>query len=51
MFEAASREYKKGDCRKALESFDLFLKRYPSSPLAADVSLYKADCYMKLSGQ
>lgn len=51
LFEAASREYKRGDCRKALESFDQFLNRYPSSILAADVSLYRADCYMKLSGQ
>ena len=50
-FEAASRAYKTGDCKSALERFDQFLNRYPSSPLAADVSLYKADCYMKLSGQ
>ena len=51
LFEAASRAYKTGDCKSALERFDRFLDRYPSSPLAADVSLYKADCYMKLSGQ
>jgi hypothetical protein len=51
LFEAASRAYKTGDCKEALERFDRFLNRYPSSPLAADVSLYKADCYMKLSGQ
>jgi hypothetical protein len=51
LFEAASRAYKTGDCRLALERFDQFLNRYPSSPLAADVSLYKADCYMKLSEQ
>lgn len=51
LFEAASRAYKTGDCKAALVQFDRFLDRYPTSPLAADVSLYKADCYMKLSEQ
>ncbi len=51
LFEAASRAYKMGDCKEALPRFDRFLDRYPSSPLAADVALYQADCYMKLSGQ
>lgn len=51
LFEAASRAYKSGDCRAALEQFDRFLNRFPASPVAADISLYKADCYMKLSGQ
>lgn len=41
-----SREYD-----KALSLFDRFLERYPSSSMAADASLYKAECLLKLSAQ
>jgi TolA-binding protein len=36
---------------KALTLFSRFLERYPSSSMAADASLYKAECLLKLSGQ
>jgi TolA-binding protein len=51
LFEQASRAYRSGDCRSAIESFERILSEYSSSPLAADASLYKADCLLKLSGQ
>jgi LysM repeat protein len=51
LFERAVQAYRKDDCRIALELFDRFLVEQPSSPLAADASLYKAECYLKLSSQ
>ena len=51
LFEQAIKAYRQDDCRKALELFDRFLASYPTLPQAADASLYKADCYLKLSAQ
>jgi TolA-binding protein len=51
LFERAMKAYRQDDCRAALELFDRFLADYPASLLAADASLYKAECYLKLSGQ
>lgn len=51
LFERAVRSYRQEDCRMALELFDRFLSDNPNSPLAADASLYKAECYLKLSSQ
>jgi LysM repeat protein len=51
LFEQAIKAYRHEDCRAALELFDRFLHENPASPQAADASLYKADCYMKLSAQ
>jgi TolA-binding protein len=51
LFERAITAYRKDDCRTALELFDRFLSAHPSSPLAADATLYKAECYLKQSGQ
>jgi len=51
LFEQAVKAYRRDDCRAALESFDRFLAKNKSSPLAADASLYKADCYLRLSNQ
>ena len=51
LFESATRSYRQDDCRVALELFERFLSDNPTSPLAADASLYKAECYLKLSGQ
>jgi len=51
LFEKAVRAYKQDDCRAALDLFDRFLAENPSSPMAADASLYKAECYLKLSSQ
>lgn len=51
LFEQAMKAFRQEDCRKALDLFDRFLAENASSPQAADASLYKADCYMKLSTQ
>lgn len=51
LFEKAVKAYRQGDCRTALDLLDRFLAENPASPQAADASLYKADCYLKLSSQ
>ena len=51
LFERAVKAYRQDDCRSALELFDKFLAENQASPLAADASLYKAECYLKLSAQ
>jgi len=51
LFENAVKTYKQNDYRAALELFDKFLTENPNSPIAADASLYKAECYLKLSTQ
>ena len=51
LFERAIKAYRQDDYRTALELFDRFLADYPSSALAADASLYKAECYLKQSNQ
>lgn len=51
LFEKAVKAYKQDDCRAALELFDRYLTDNPASPMAADASLYKAECYLKLSAQ
>lgn len=51
LFGSAVAAYKQGDCRTAVELFDRFLGRTPGSPLAADALLYRADCFLKLSGE
>lgn len=48
-YQRAVTIYKKGEYREALDAFDAFLTRYPDSPFAPDATLYRADCYMKLS--
>ena len=50
-FEQAMKAYRKDEYRTALRLFDRFLAEHPSSPLAADASLYKAECYLKQSNQ
>lgn len=49
LFESAVKAYHRDDCRGALELFERYLAKNPGSPLAADASLYKAECYLKLS--
>jgi TolA-binding protein len=51
LFAQAVKSYRADDFRSALELFDRFLTANPGSPLAADASLYKAECYLKLSNQ
>lgn len=49
LFEQAIAAYRREDCRTALKFFDRFLAANPSSPLAADATLYSAECYLKQS--
>ncbi len=51
LFEKAVKAYRQDDFRGALELFDRYLADNSGSPLAADASLYKAECYLKLSSQ
>lgn len=51
LYAKGVRAYKSGKCRQAITSFDRFLSRYPDSPLAADASLYRADCYLNLANK
>jgi LysM repeat protein len=51
LFESAVKAYRKDDCRTALELLDRYLADYSKSPLAADASLYRAECFLKLSAQ
>jgi len=51
LFEKAVKAYRQDDFRTALELFDRYLADNPNSPMAADASLYKAECYLKLSTQ
>lgn len=51
LFEKAVSAYRQDDFRTALELFDRYLADNASSPLAADASLFKAECYLKLSSK
>jgi hypothetical protein len=51
LFESAVKAYRLDDCHKALELLDRYLADHSGSPLAADATLYKADCFLKLSAQ
>lgn len=50
-YSRAINAYRTGEYQKSLSLFSRFLAQYPSSPLAADAALYKAECLFKLSGQ
>jgi len=49
LYQQAKRAYLVDDYTKSLELFGDFLRRYPQSRLAADASLYQADCLLRLS--
>jgi LysM repeat protein len=51
IFQRAKGAYLSSDYQKALDLFDGFTRKFPHSALAADASLYKADCLLKLSGE
>jgi LysM repeat protein len=51
LFEDAVKAYRKNDCRAALDLLDRYLASNSDSTQAADANLYKAECYMKMSGQ
>jgi TolA-binding protein len=42
--------FAQGKYREALQGFNRFLKLYPHSSLAPDASLYRGDCFLKMSG-
>jgi TolA-binding protein len=50
-YSKALNAYRREEYEKALALFSRFLDRYPSSSMAPDASLYKAECLLKLSGQ
>ncbi|WP_136523537.1 LysM peptidoglycan-binding domain-containing protein [Geomonas ferrireducens] len=51
LFQRAERSYLAHDYREALAGFTKFLRTFPRSSFAADASLYRADCYLHLSGE
>lgn len=51
LFDAAVKAYRHDDCSTALELLDRYLADNSGSPLAAEATLYKAECYLKLSAQ
>jgi len=51
LFEQAIKSYRSGDCQTAIQLFGRFLAEQSTSALAADASLFIADCYLKLSGK
>jgi TolA-binding protein len=51
LFDQAFSAYSSGNCTAAIAMFDKILTANPDSSFAADVTLYKADCLLKLSGQ
>lgn len=48
-FSAAQAAFSSGDCERAISLFDRFITRYPSSARLAEVTLNRAECYLKLS--
>ena len=50
-YSKAINAYRRQEYEEALALFSRFLERYPSSSMAPDASLYKAECLLKLSGQ
>lgn len=49
-YQRAAAAFKKGDCDNAVKLYDAFTKQYPSSALLPEVSLNRAECYLKMSG-
>ncbi len=50
-YSQAINSYRSGKYKESLLLFTRFLEKYPSSPLAADALLYRAESLLKLSGQ
>ena len=50
-FQRAEKAYLDGDYQKALEMYSRFLHKFPRSRFAAEASLHRADCFMRLSGE
>lgn len=49
LYEQSAALFTEGKYHEALDGFSRFLKQYPSSPLAPDASLFRGDCYLRLS--
>jgi len=49
LYNRALAAFRKDDFSTALELFNRYLAADPTSPQAADASLYKGECYLKLS--
>ncbi len=49
LFDQSAAFFAQGKYREALEGFTSFLKLYPHSSLAPDASLYRGDCFLKMS--
>lgn len=50
-FQRAQRAYLDRDYPKAVVQLSQFLKKYPQSRFAADASLYRADSFLRMSGE
>lgn len=50
-FQRAQHAYQERDYQEALALFSGFLKKFPHSTFAADASLYRANCFLHLSGE
>jgi LysM repeat protein len=50
LYDLAVAFFDQGKYREALEGFNCFLKQYPHSSLVPDASLYRGDCFLRLSG-
>lgn len=50
-YEALQETLKRGDCEAALPLLDSFIASYPNSSLAPEVTLNRAECYLKISSQ
>lgn len=48
MYVAAENAYAGGDCRKAIESLDRYLRSHPNGNYLLNAHYYKADCHLKL---
>jgi len=49
LFERSVALFTQGKFHEALAGFDSFLKLYPHSPLVPNASLYRGDCFLRLS--
>lgn len=50
-YEVIQETLKHGDCQTALPLLDSFIASYPNSSLTPEVTLNRAECYLKISSQ
>jgi LysM repeat protein len=51
LFQKARRAYLRKNYQRAAAAFEMFLQKFPHSPLAADAALGRADCFRHLAGE